>query len=299
MARKYTYTASIINIRIVDESLRDYVSLMKDISELKVGVTVRKDTGVAMTYFKPDELRGTLSKYTQIDLDGPWFNERTFDEAADDDTADINVPEHLKPNFSKFAFKVNPEKHLVSFITVAPNGRRLSPLHVKKFFEHIVLRDSITAKFGEIEVTLVQDAASVEKFFNGAPLKVLEIIIRRPNDGLSKTFRKKLGDRLVDNNAKQLTERYVADRGKALTPTKRTKKLAKLATTIGEVKATQEINGVPKKFSSTNFVESESFKFDGEVGDTYALETLAPSLEEKVELVREEPEVVTGEAIEE
>jgi len=282
LARQVTYTASIINIRIVDDSKRDYGALISKIADLKVGVSVRKDTGVALTFFNKAEKRGTLSKYTQIDIDGPWFNEITFDEAGDTDRNDINVPEHLKPNLERFPFKLNIEEHLISFITKGPNGRRLSAIQVRKFFEAIVMRNEILAQFGEIDVTLVQDKASVQRFFEGGGLRRLEVIIRRPNDGLSRQMRAKLGKRLRKNNARELRETLIAERGAALTPTNRTKAITDVATTIGQVNAVKEVNGIPTKMSSKDFIESESAKFDSDMGDLPALDALTNGLEDKV-----------------
>ncbi len=290
MSRMVTYTASIINIRIVDEEKRDYPALMRAITDLKIGVTVRSDTGIAMTYFNESEMRGTLCKYTQIDLDGPWFNEQTFDEAKAEDRDEISLPEHLKPNLSRFPYSLNADEHLISFLTVAPNGRRLSPRYVYKFFENIVLRDFIQSKFGEIDITLVQDKASVDRFFTGGALRSLEVIVRRPNDGLSKSMRKKLGNRLKKNNARELREILIAGRGEGLTPTDRTKALATVATTLGEVRAKKEINGVSQEVSSKEFIESESGKFDSEAGDLRALNQLTEGLEKKVENARETAE---------
>ena len=179
------------------------------------------------------------------------------------------------------------DEHLLSFLTVAPNSRRLSPRQLLKFFENIVLRDSIVSEFGDIEITLVQDASNIEKFFTGGPLKSLEVIIKRPNDGLDDKMRSTLGNRLRINNAQELREKLVAARGQALTPSKRTKALAKVASTIGEVKAKKEINGVVKEISSKEFVESESEKFDSRIGDTNALETLSNGLESKVIKLRD------------
>lgn len=260
---------------------------MTAISDLKVGVAVRKDTGIALTYFDEKEARGTLSKYTQIDLDGPWFNEETFDEADDEERGDISVPKHLKPNLVRFPFKLNPSEHLISFLTVAPNGRRLSPRQVQNYFESIVLRNTIATQFGDIDITLVQDRASVERFFTGGSLRKLEVIIRRPNDGLSKKLRAKLAKRLRDNNARELREQLTAERGKVLTPTKRTKALTSVATTIGEVKAVKEVNDIPTEVSSKDYIESESAHFDSDVGDLPALDALANGLEDKVRLARD------------
>jgi len=287
MARVTTYTASVINIRIIDEDKRDYALLINKLSDLKQGIVVRKNVGIAITHFDKESLIGSLSKYTEIPDSADWFNTETFSKAEEGEVSKIVIPKNLKPGLEQFKFKLNREEHLISFLTKASGGRLLSPRLVLKYFERAVSHQLIRTQFGEIEVTLVQDIKNVESFFTGGALRRLEITLRAPNDGVDKTLRKSIGAKLGANNAGEIREILKAKRGQTLTPTTEVKSLAKLGATMGEVDAVKEFNGIAKNISSKSSIEENSEKFDPDFGDDLPLNTLNRNLVDAVRNVRD------------
>lgn len=288
MARLGKYSAAVINIRIPEPFSRDYSLLLQDISKLKVGYKVRGTTFIALTFFNYEENRGKFSRYTDIDLDGEWFNTDTFDAAEEDETAKIELPENLKPNLTEFTFKLFPERHLLTFLTKVPGKTRLTPSFIEKYLKLVCSHETITSKYGDVETTIVKDLDNVSRIVSSETLRHLKIVVRKPNtDDLSGKLRKVIEKRLNKNSANRITEEFFADKGDVLTPTDRTKALAGIGATTGEVYADEIVDGVTIPISTVNTVEENTKTFDTDMGEFRPLSALSDELVQKVEAIRD------------
>lgn len=58
-----------------------------------------------------------IAKFTEIDIDGDWFDLDAFDTATPEMVEGIDIPTALRPNLSQFYFIVEPTDHVVVFET--------------------------------------------------------------------------------------------------------------------------------------------------------------------------------------
>lgn len=107
MARRAKLEVCAVNIRIPSDKERNYNALLEGLLQLKRGVRTFGDSYLAITAYDQETGRGVLSKYSEIDLDGDWFDTEDFTAAEPEQTDDIKIPANLKPNLSNFFFQVS------------------------------------------------------------------------------------------------------------------------------------------------------------------------------------------------
>lgn len=242
MARKRSISVAALNIRTHPvHSAERYRSLIEDAFKLKRSVKTRGDQFMLLSFIDSKleddtALLGSVARFTNIDKDLPWFDADNFKEAEDDDVRKIIIPDHLKPNYVPFNFGLFPKEHLFVFETYSL-GRSVSAKTVLGFITRLLSDKSLMEKYGEISVDLVADSERLKDILEMDSLKHLKITVRKPNPDDLGGIEDEVQQRLLDEHARSLTEETEATPGSSLTPTKRTKNLAKVATKNGEVEA--------------------------------------------------------------
>lgn len=251
MARPAKIEVSAINIRIPSEFPRDYANLIARLAELKVGVRVYAEKYVAISQFDPETGMGVFSKYSEIDVDGEWFDIRDFDVASQDALGEITIPDNLRPNHTAFYFKLHQHDHVIAFETYS-ESKTLSTKSVEKYFREMLDRDEIYLNFGRVEADIIQSYEFVDEIMSLPNLKEIEIVIRRPNtDGVSGDWAKKIEERLKEQKGEEYSEGLKSKDADGLVPNERTKILAQVAAENGYVKAKNVQNGLTL-FHETN-----------------------------------------------
>lgn len=243
MARKPKTEVAAINIRIPSNKERDYTRLLATLAELKRGIRVYGDSYVAISFFDTETGFGAFSKYTEIDIDGDWFDLEDFDAATPEKLDEIFIPENLRPNHAAFYFKLDSELHVISFESYS-DSKSLSARSVERYFREIVEDAAVLEAFGIVEADVVKSYNEVERLLALPDLRELRIVIRRPNeDDLSGGWAKIVEDRLAEQNGEEYEE-ALKSKDDGLKPNERTTKLAQVAAENGQVKAKSIVNGV-------------------------------------------------------
>lgn len=264
MPRRAKTEVSAVNIRIQADHTRNYTALLESLARLKVGVKVFGDTYVAISSFDGSTGEGILSKYTEIDIDGDWFDIEDFDVATPDKIQDVSIPDNLRPNYAAFYFKVDPDLHVLAFETYS-DSKGLSSRSVERYFREILSRSEIVENFGRIEADVVKNYSEIEKILHLPYLRELRLIIRRPNpDDVSGDLAAKIEERLREQNGEEYEEALKSKDEDGLRPNSRTKRLSLVAAENGQVAAKSIVNGVLVSHDTTEkpLKEVETFSRD-------------------------------------
>lgn len=269
MARPSKIEVSAINIRIPAEMNRDYAALVKKLVQIRRGIRVHGSTYVAFTNFGFEKNMGIISKYTEIDVDGDWFDIEFFDIASDEDIEQISIPEKLKPNFSQFYFELNSELHVVAFETYS-ESKSLSSRSVQKYFDEILKIPEIREEFGYVEADIIKSYGEVDRILSLPQLKELRFVIRRPNpDDISRDDAADIEERLREQKAEEYEESIKTKAEDGIVPNERSKKLAAIAAENGQVSAKSIVKGVTVEHNTTEKPFKEVETFNKEEKDAY------------------------------
>lgn len=267
MARRSKVEVSAVNLRIPSGMDRNYVSLIKEITCLKRGVRVFGDTYVAINRFDEDSKWGIISKYTEIDIDGDWFDVKDFDVASPEMVGEVVIPENLRPNWSAFYFKLDPNLHIVAFETYS-ESKSLSSRSVEKYFQEILRDEKIYSKFGYVEADIVKSYGEVDRIISLENLRELRIIIRRPNtDDMSEDLAAEIERRLSGQNAEEYEEVLKSKDSDGIKPDERTKKLSYVAAENGQVVGRSLMNGVMVTHDTKEVPFKEFETYNSEIRD--------------------------------
>ncbi|CAE6951011.1 MULTISPECIES: DUF4747 family protein [Vibrio] len=241
LTKKLSYSA--LNIVTHPHSQQTYIELFFTLKKQSAPVKLRGDTYatvIHISYFDKQNkssspVLGEIVKYTNIDKDADWYDINSQDIASDEDLEKIkDIPDHLKPNMSKFSFIFYPDTHLLVFESLY-DGQTFSAHYAKSLFESLFASPSIANKFGNVEVTIVPETDTIDSFLSLSGLKCLRMVTNRPNpDQLSKT-EGKIKSRLAKINAISEERILKADREAELLLDEITKLEAKVAAKNGEV----------------------------------------------------------------
>jgi hypothetical protein len=267
MSRHPKTEVAAINIRIPVEKDRDYVSLISQLAELRLGVKVYGDSYVAISFFDPDTGLGAFSKYTEIDIDGDWFDLEDFELAAPEKIDEIFIPENLRPNHAAFYFKLDAGLHVLTFEKYS-DSKSLSTRSVEKYFGEVLSGTEIVQNYGIVEADIVKSYGEVERILALPNLKEIRLLIRRPNpDDVSGSLAKVIEDRLREQNGEEYEE-VLKSKDDGLLPNDRTKSLAQVAAENGQVKAKSIVNGVLTEHDTSEAPLTEVLKYDPEAETT-------------------------------
>lgn len=264
MARDPKLEVAAINLRIPEDKERDYVGLIEELANLRQGIRVHGDTYLAISLFDKESKIGVFSKYTEIDLDGDWFDLEDFDAARPEKLDEINIPENLRPNLASFYFQLSPELHVIAFSSYA-SSKSLSTRSVGKYFAEALSSPKILEKFGIVESDVVQSYSEVERILNLPKLKELSIVISRPNsDDVGEGLAEIIERRLREQNADTYQETLQAKGSNEIKPDERTQKLAQVAAENGHVRAKAVVDGilVTQDTDEQPLIERETYNAD-------------------------------------
>lgn len=239
MGKPKKISISALNIKTQPHSPERYVELFLDAFNLKRRVNMRGDyygiLGYRFFLNNDDPLEGitgNINRYLEIDPNKPWLNVQETKAAEEDDIAEINIPEHLKPNMAAFRFVFFPVGHRLFFETYSDQNS-LGPSTVLNFFQRLFAHETIIKKYGD--VTVVQEPAreTLDDILAIHSLTTLEMKITRPNpDDPFESFEHKFYKRMLDENA-DIYETTL--KGKDLSPSETTKMMARIASSNGQV----------------------------------------------------------------
>ncbi|MBW3199149.1 DUF4747 family protein [Marinobacter nauticus] len=209
----------------------------------KQAIHVRGDQFATLTYplrvksanSKGDAFAGEILKFTEIKLDGDWLDLSTLESKAPEDIKDsVSIPEELRPNLHRFSYAIFPEVHKIVFQTEIGQSKT-SPNIILHFFEKLFEIKEIKEGFDSVNLTIVPEKNKVEEILNIYQLKKLKITLTKPNpdelDDIDIEFEKHLNE----ENADYYIQEYSSKKEEQLTPSKRTRAIAKLASINGEV----------------------------------------------------------------
>lgn len=267
MARPAKLEVAAINVRIPSDKNRDYVGLLSNVYALKRGVKISGSTYLAVSQFDQKSSIGVLSKYTEIDRDGDWFDIEDFEIATPEKLEEVVIPQNLRPNHSAFYFKLDADLHVITFETYS-ESKSISSLSVEKFFRTIFSDDIILSEFGRVEADSIKSFNAVENILSNSNLRELTVIIRRPNtDELAGDFAAEIEKLMEEENSEEFEQSIKSKDIDGLRPSKRTQALAKVAAENGEVTAKSIDNGIvvplttrenPERIRTTFMSDQES-----------------------------------------
>lgn len=264
MARDSKIEVAGINLRIPEDKNRDYAALLQMIFNSRKSYRVYGDSHLVMQRFDTTHNTGILSKYTQIDFNGDWFDIATFDTASPLDISKINIPQNLKPNFASFFFWLDVELHTIAF-EIYSESKGLSLNAVRHYFRTALSQPNILAEFGHVECDIVNSYIAAQRLLEQPDLKEVKVIIRRPNsDDVGDDLAKVIEDRLREQRATEYEETLRAKGKASVKPNDRTKKLASVAAENGDVVVKSVVDGVMRtqKAAQTPLIEAEKYKAD-------------------------------------
>ncbi|MEE4209418.1 MAG: DUF4747 family protein [Parvularcula sp.] len=286
MPKKSKKEVAAINIRIVDKDKREYKTLLEEIAQLKRGVRVYGDTYVAINSFNKEDCSGVISKYSEIDLDGNWFDTEDFDMAEPSKVEDIKIPRNLKPNLSQFFLHLDPERHVI-VCEIYAASRSLSARSIQKYFSQILSSKEITAAFGTVEADFVKSFDVVEEIVESEMLREIRFVIRPPNpDDLSSKLAAVIEERIVEQNGEQYEEKLQARKDSNLKLNGRSKTLGYIAAENGEIKGKKIENGVLRPIDTDDTPLTDIGTFEPESSDIGNFKSLVDRILDKIDLNR-------------
>lgn len=278
-----------VNIRIHPHPPGRYEDLLRRIFRLKKSVRIRGDQHLVIKSMKSEEygLSGELARFTRIDMEMPWLNLETLEEADDEEVEEISWPDGLFPNFVQFRYRLYTKEHLFVFETYI-KGKSISPRSVWRFFEKLFADDTVT-EGDVVTVDLVVDHNAVATVLALPTIRRLRLVFRRPNpDELDDDIFEDLKDRLLEENAEEVEIASKAPRGGELDVSNKTKQLARAAAQNGEVRAWGRLeDGTPVTRSTINLPLVETDTYDAEDSSEPTLSSLMSKFLSKVRANRQ------------
>ena len=286
MARDSKIQVGAINVRIPQEENRNYNSLLETLAGLRRGVRVYGESYLAISFFDPKTGLGVLSKYTEIDINGEWFDLDDFTTATPEKVDEISIPDRLKPNHSQFYFLLNEILHVIAFCTYS-DSKGLSTRSVEKYFSEALRWAEISNAFGRVESDIVKSYDEVERILSLPDLKELRLVIRRPNtDDVGGSLARVIEERLREQNGDEYEEILRSRGSNSLKPSQQTASLAVVAAENGKVTGKSIVHGVLTETNTDDqpLIETTTYKSDG--ADIPLFRSLATKLFEKISQAR-------------
>lgn len=253
---------------------------------LRQGFRVYGDSYVAINFYSRDQNIGVISKYTEIDIDGEWFDVEDFDVATPKSIEEIQIPDHLRPNLSQFWFSMDEDVHVFTFSSYS-ESRSLSARSMERYFKLALESRQIKDRFGAVEADVIQSFEEVDRLLDLPDLRELHLSIRRPNsDDVPGDLARIIEERLREQNAEEFEESTTTKDREGLKPNDRTRKLAYVAAENGSVRAKSLVNGIMTPASTENqpLVEKDTIPTDD--GDRPHFQRLSKAILEKIRNMR-------------
>lgn len=275
MARKIKISAATLNIRLHPHSAGIYKQWIDTIFRRRVTAKVHGDRhGIISTINRSliddNIIMGAITTYIQLENSGTWFNSDELEEATEEQISAIYIPDNLHPNAYVFYFYFDLRTHQLSIQSYS-NGRTFTPKSMQKLFQGFAADLRIMRAFGEAQISIVQDRASLEKLFSLERIKKVRITINRPNsDIFDDDFEKNIEEHLIRTHSKRLTFEYEALPGDSFEKTKEVETISKTALDNGVI----EVIGRDEKGATTlrsdDFPQIEHDQYDPDSTSEFA-----------------------------
>lgn len=270
MGRKIKVSAAVINLRIHPHSAPRYVELFRSVYKLKVLAKVHGDRNgmiSSISFRDQDEgvLSGVITTFTDLPLDGTWFDTDELDEASDEKLSDLSIPSGIFPNAATYFFRFTTADHRL-YVETYSRGKSITPRSVLKLIRGLFSHSKVVEEFGQPSISLVQDKDGLVALFSIDRIKKIEITIEKPNtDILDDNFEEDIEKHLLETRAQKLTLVYEAIPGKSLVPSKDIQRAGQVALTNGDVKVTGRNEGMAFSASTSEYPKVLRGKYDPEV----------------------------------
>ncbi|MFQ2387805.1 DUF4747 family protein [Aeromonas dhakensis] len=210
MARDKKLEYGALNITIHPHTPEKYIQLFIAARKLTSSAKLRGDQfGRIGTIHKlergqvePGPIVGEIMKFTNIDIEGEWFNIDSRKIATQNDLSKINIPEHLKPNLSRFSFIFFPKEHILVYEGFY-DGKTLTANLAEILFDKVLNHETLSNKFGQVLVSHIPEAGAIDRMLALKGITNLTLVTKRPNPDDLRTTEKRVHDRLKKLNAVQ------------------------------------------------------------------------------------------------
>lgn len=270
MARKIKISASSLNIRLHPHNPEIYIQWLDNLYRKRIISQVYGDRYGMLSSLdrsKSDNgfLSGIITTFVKFDKDGQWFNSSELKEATEDEVSAISIPVDLHWNPASFYFKFFAKSHRLYFQTYS-QGKSITPLSAQNFFKNLAKNLEVIGEFGEAQISIVQDKASLDKMFRIERIKEISITILKPNtDIFDDDFEQNIEAHLAQTGSREITVSYKADANGSIAPDDDIRKISKVALDNGSVKVVGRDEKGAVTMNSEQFPEELHDKFDPEV----------------------------------
>jgi hypothetical protein len=257
-----------LNIVLQPHTPEKYIELLQKMARYKFDALVRGDDALLLgscRYLDPSNplagVRGDIYKFLKLDSAEAWFNTEVMDAATEDEIAEINIPDNLKPHFKKFQYIFIPKGHRFYFVSAKPK-HNLSPRLVKRFFEAVFLREEF-AEFGTLNVTIQPDPSGLSELLSLKRISILKMEIDRPNPDDLEDMEEEILRRLNKLNARTEKIEFMEASNEGLRPDAYVKALAAVANDNGFVAVEgKDSDGLKKYLSTKDMPLHETAKYN-------------------------------------
>jgi len=279
MGREKKIEMGAINITIHPHSPRKYVELFKKVKKLKSIQHIHSDKYGLLTtvmYLDKEEgetspLTGDLRRFTNINVEGQWFNTKTSDNAEKNDLEKINIPNNLKPNSSRFSYIFFPKEHIM-FYECYYDGHTLGPNNAVTLMDKLFNDSQLADEFGKVEVTHIPCIDELSKALGMHRLESLELLISRPNPDDQSDAERRVLRRMNEMHVAEQTQQYKAIPGQSITIDQDLKILANIAAKNGEVTAKGKDDlSKPQIYATSRHPWKDKFYYNSSVDSPFDL----------------------------
>lgn len=289
MAHERKVPVSVLNIAMHEpHSVTAYVELMNGLYQMKQIVNIRSLTGLLIGSMHPISrdtpergITGEIYQFTNLDPSDPWFDVNTLEEATEEETRSIKIPDNLKPHLARFTYIFFPHGHRM-YVQTRNKSRSLSINSTRKFLRAL-LDDPSAPSVPKVEITVEPDRDSINKILKIKYLRKLHISLVRPNPDDLGDAERKLLERLAKQGADKMDTVLHANTNQKLTPDNDMITLARVAASNGSVIGSgrdEANNPVQKSTVDQPWVEVAHFDEDVQT-EQEAILQLAESMHKK------------------
>ncbi|MGD1735759.1 DUF4747 family protein [Klebsiella pneumoniae subsp. pneumoniae] len=226
----------------MQQSPEKYVELFRMARKNSENINLRGDSYATLSFFYPykkgqsanEPFEGEVLKFTDIDVEGDWFNIVKKDVASDEEKGKIVIPENLKPNVARFSFVFLPASHLLVY-EMQDKSRNLTPRQMSLFITGIFSNEKIIKKFGKINVTILTEPESVQRMLALKGITCINMVTRRPNPDDLASAESIMQKRFKRIGVIEEDKTYKSERGQEIKPDVELKQDALIASRNGEV----------------------------------------------------------------
>jgi len=245
MSKSRTIHLAAFNIVTHPHSPKSYEQLFFAAKELRQMIKIWGDThallrsAYKLEEYKTPIITGEIFTFLEIDLNQPWFDILKGEEATDKQTHEVKIPENLRPHLKRIRYVFFPDSHIFVYTRDDSANGRISPKSMGELLASLLNDNRILANaaFQAVDVRLVQDSKSLDWIFENLRVERLDITIRKPNGDTGGDAEESVEKELEEQNLEEYFVSQKAEKGKAIKPNARTRRLLNEATINGQVEA--------------------------------------------------------------